>query len=139
MSSVFISYSGKDGRHFAMNLRDLLDKKEIGSFLDFVDNLEHSASWIDNIRKAIENSDILVVLLSNNHLESSTANFELGAAWGQGKPLIPLVLPNTDPENIPPLFDNTKVIYINSKDDLKQAIPHIRRILNLKDNLIDDN
>ena len=95
---IFISYSRKD-RDYVQELVKRLNKDGLETFVDFQD-LKSGASWGSIIENAIESSSVFLFILSNNWANSDSAIFELGAAYGKGKKIIPILI-GTEPEKIP--------------------------------------
>lgn len=102
MTDVFISYSSHDSE-YALQTRRVLEEKGITSFLVEY-GIPVGESWSHAIRRAMEESKQVIVLVSRNSMESNWVQFELGAAWGMGKRVIPLLLPGTKATDLPPLL-----------------------------------
>ena len=92
---VFISYSDKDGA-MAGNLADVLKTLQAKTFLAHVD-INVGAHWNDAVRKKICECHILVALVTPNFRESEYTDQEVGAAWGLGKPILPILADRTAP------------------------------------------
>lgn len=86
---VFLSYAASDAAQ-ALRIRSVLLKQpDIEIFT--TDTLSAGENWIPKLRRALLESDLFIVLLSPNAVESKWVLYELGAAWGLNKPIIPVV------------------------------------------------
>ncbi len=86
---VFLSYAASDAAQ-ALRIRSVLLKQpDIKIFT--TDTLSAGENWIPKLRRALLESDLFIVLLSPNAVESKWVLYELGAAWGLNKPIIPVV------------------------------------------------
>lgn len=88
MRRVFISYSYHDQK-YAEELREALAKLEIGGGLD---PIKSQGIVLQSIREGLDAADVVVVLLSQQALDSVGVNFELGAAQALGKKIVPIEL-----------------------------------------------
>lgn len=88
-SKIFISYSYKDAA-YAELLASLLGEKGFETWLDT--NIKAGDSWENTISKALNESKFVIALLSSDYLDSAYSLVELGAAYGSGKKIIPILL-----------------------------------------------
>src|SRR5437667_6577323 len=86
--SVFISYSRKDAAFVDRLEADL----QARSFHTWVDRsrLEGGQDWLDEIQKAIERSQVLLITLSPEAVESEYVRMEYRHARRKGKQVMPL-------------------------------------------------
>ena len=95
MPRVFISYVHED-KEIAQAIQALLAdmlKLEADVFLS-ADQTQILAGhiWLDRIRSALDQCEILLLLLSERSLNRAWVNFEAGAVWLAGKPVIPICI-----------------------------------------------
>lgn len=96
---IFISHSSID-RNEASKLVDLLRSalnlcaREIRCSSVDGYRLPAGANVADQLRMEVH-ADVFIGLLSNQAMKSLWVNFELGARWGSGRPLIPLLTRGT--------------------------------------------
>jgi len=122
---VFISHSSHDSwiaeqigkRIEAVGATNRLDKH----FLKGGDDIR------ETILRAIRESTEVIVLVSPESLKSHWVSFEIGAAKGKGKRFrVTPILHNLRAEDMGPLLEGFKAIYLNDFDDflieLKQRI-----------------
>jgi flagellar biosynthesis regulator FlaF len=92
---IFISYA-RDDRDRAHTLRRRLNWHEnVSTFM--IDDLEYRENWREELRSRLIDSDLVVVLLSAEALESERVLQDLGAVWGLKKPA---VIVRTGPTNL---------------------------------------
>ena len=86
---VFLSYAAAD-KGYARKLRSLISKRpNLRVFT--TETLSAGEDWESKLRDELSQSDIFVVLLSSNSVDSKWVLHELGAAWALDKPIIPVV------------------------------------------------
>jgi hypothetical protein len=96
---VFISYSHQDAdwvRQFAEALRN----EHVDVWLDQW-QLKAGDFLPDVLGRGLRESDAIVVLLSSSNVRRPSVFFELGAALGTGKKLIPVLDKDVDQSTIP--------------------------------------
>jgi hypothetical protein len=87
-----LSYAVPD-REFAGRLARTLDSQGVSGFLDSLD-VTAGAPWGDQLREALRNADILVVVLTAAAVRSTAVISEIGAAWAADKRIFGIVPPN---------------------------------------------
>jgi len=118
-TDVFVSHSSKDAE-YANELVNILSH-----CIDFFGGvivctsvigygLEFGSPFEKALRKHIEACEVFISLLSMYSLESLFCAFEMGAAWGQKKPIKSILLPGLDVSQLPrPLSSNHCFIWSN--------------------------
>jgi len=92
---VFISFTYKD-KEYANKMYGLLRKiPNIEIFS--LEMITAGEDWESRLRSEIWKSDIFIVLLSENSINSKSVLHEVGAAWALGKRILPIV---TNPDII---------------------------------------
>ena len=94
MAKVFISYT-YDDHTYVEKLRKSLRRLKIAGEFDPVETSLQGAVF-ETMRERLKAVDAVIVLLSKRALASSGVMFELGAAQALGKKILPIVLPETD-------------------------------------------
>lgn len=111
---VFISYSSHDSR-IAARIGKGIEAVGATKRLD-----KHLLKGGDDVRgtilKAIRESDEVIVLLSPESQKSHWVSYEIGAAQGRNKRVTP-ILHNLREEDMGPLLQGFKAIYLNDFDD----------------------
>ncbi|HWM26119.1 MAG TPA: toll/interleukin-1 receptor domain-containing protein [Chthoniobacterales bacterium] len=87
---VFVSYSATD-RRTARELTELLEQKGLTCFLA-EKSIATGARWKEEIRKALIDSRIAVIILTPNSVTSTWVLYEASACWALGKPMAPAAL-----------------------------------------------
>lgn len=89
-SRIFLSYVRADKAH-ANKLRSLLSQRpNVRVFT--TETLSAGEDWESKLKDELSQSDIFMVLLSSNSVNSKWVLHELGAAWALDKPIIPVVI-----------------------------------------------
>lgn len=88
-STVFISHSFKDEK-IVDTITKEIEKLELKCFLA-EKNAQYGKSLPDKVKKAIDTSILVVVILTKDSHSSSSVNQEIGYATSAKKPIIPLV------------------------------------------------
>ncbi|MCA1011396.1 toll/interleukin-1 receptor domain-containing protein [Halobacillus halophilus] len=99
MASIFISHSSEDV-DFATRFMDLLQTQfgltRDDFFMTSDEEFEAGENWINVIRNAVEESVIILPILTPNFLDSQFCLCELGASWVSQKALFPIIVPPLD-------------------------------------------
>lgn len=85
----------------------------------------------DAIRKEVNESSLLVCLLTPESLKSSFVLFELGARWGLKKPLIPLLAHGADYDDLPSPIRDKNAVKLEKEEDLYDLIEAISENLSI--------
>jgi hypothetical protein len=96
---VFLSYSYKD-RPWVEAFTKTLEKAGVREWFDAA-NLPPGERWDELTQDALRKSQILVLILSPNSIDSPWTFFELGAAFADGKRIIPVLTEDLDWRRIP--------------------------------------
>lgn len=89
MRQIFISHSSSD-LDFADVVKNNLEKKGFKVWLDN-NHLPVAEIWTNQIDKALRESEIIIVILSQKSLQSHYVTYEWAFALGEGKKVIPLM------------------------------------------------
>ena len=89
-SRIFLSYVRAD-RTYALKLRSLLSQRPNLSIFT-TETLSAGEDWESKLKDELSQSDIFIVLLSSNSVDSKWVLHELGAAWALNKPIIPVII-----------------------------------------------
>ncbi len=96
---VFISYSGLDA-DWARSFAKALKERGVNVWFD-----EFNVQPGDSVREALESglrgSDVVVALVDPEYPAKPALFFELGAAIGMGKRVVPIVPKGVDPNSLP--------------------------------------
>ena len=91
--SVFVSHiSGETA--IAQWLKAKLDRDFLGALDVFVSSdrmtIEAGRRWLDEVDKALKQADVMILLCSRDSVGRPWVNFEAGAVWLRGIPVVPV-------------------------------------------------
>lgn len=115
MSDVFISYSRKD-ISFARLLHKALVDNGLETWIDWQD-IPPSTDWLAEVYEAIEQADTFIFIISKTSLESRVCGYEIQHAAENNKRLIPIVIEDVDPNQVPRSLAALNWIFFGEKDD----------------------
>jgi hypothetical protein len=135
--SIFISHSSNDAE-LAQLLVDLLrtalniPSKEIRCTSIDGYRLPGGADVDSQIKSEILQSTTLIGLISEKSFDSAYVLFELGARWGTGKNLIPLLAPGMNPDELKGPIIGYNALSCNSNSQLHQLVEDVAKQLDLE-------
>jgi formylglycine-generating enzyme required for sulfatase activity len=88
MARIFISYSRKD-ETFARHLAADLDRLGADVWID-VDDIPAGVNWSTAIQQGLDSSDVMIVVISPDSMESTNVGNEWQYFWDHGHPVIPV-------------------------------------------------
>jgi len=88
--SVFLSYT-RDEVPFVRAVANELQQRGVDVSFDET-RLEPGGSWRDTIDDALQSAKVVIVFVTSKTLASSFVNFEIGAAFGREKRIVPVFL-----------------------------------------------
>lgn len=104
---VFVSHAAPDVG-IAREIRRLLDQvANVRVFMDY--DLAAGSKWQTELRREIENADVVVAVLTPQALESEWMQQEIGAAWALQKRMLPIVTEPAVTQRIPLDLKNVQV------------------------------
>ncbi|MFO8035832.1 MAG: toll/interleukin-1 receptor domain-containing protein [Anaerolineales bacterium] len=120
MADVFISYSRKDIA-FAKKLHAGLGEADLDIWIDWED-IPPSADWMEEIQGAIEGSDAFIFIISARSANSKTCSGEVTFAAENNKRLIPIVIDDIAPGDVPPFVAALNWIFFREEDDFDTSL-----------------
>ena len=128
MSQIFISYSRKD-LAIAEKIINALAKDELEPWVDWK-SIPKGEEFESEIYRGIEESDIFLFLVSPDSVQSDWCNIEITHAVKNGKRLIPIVIRDTNPQNIHPKISKRNWIFCrDGHDDFNKTIEETRKTI----------
>lgn len=101
---VFISHISNE-TELAQSLKQQLEKHFLGLLEIFVssdrETIQAGSKWLDEVDEALRKADIQIVLCSKESVRRPWVNFEAGAVWLRGIPVIPFCHSGMSPNNLP--------------------------------------
>ena len=133
---IFISHSSSDVR-FAAHIVDLIrssimvspDKIRCTSLDGY--RLSIGAEVDKQLRYELLNCKAFIALVSPNSIQSTYVLFEMGARWGAGFSIFPLLVPGAEPELLSgPLYD-ISALDMSSRPQLQQLVGDLSDYLDI--------
>ena len=133
---IFISHSSKDSKianlilelfRFALNI----SSKEIRCTSVDGYRLSGGADVENTLKMEVLNAEVLIGLISEKSFDSAYVLFELGARWGTGKKLIPLLAPGMDANKLKGPIIGYNALSCESNSQLLQLVENIAEVLDL--------
>src|SRR3954471_20949572 len=120
MTSVFISHSGKDSnlvKRLITLLRSALNLHAEDIRATSVDGFRLPVGYNTDelLRQEVNDAKILIGLISRSSINSAYVIFELGARWGSGKPMFPVLAPGFDPGSLEGPLRGINALSCNSR------------------------
>lgn len=101
---IFISHITPD-RDLAALLKEKIEKHFLNLVNVFVssdqESIKAGASWLDALQRALKTASLEIVLCSPASINRPWINFEAGAAWLQGIPVVPMCHSGLEPHQLP--------------------------------------
>ncbi|MGA8311300.1 MAG: TIR domain-containing protein [Terriglobales bacterium] len=107
---VFISYRRDSSSGWAVYFASQLGKEEIVAFVD-TERQDSAVQFPVRLKKAIEECDVFICLLSADTLQSKWVGEEIRLAWGSHKPMVPVFQESyTKPDPSEPLEPHVEAL-----------------------------
>ncbi|HEX6647972.1 MAG TPA: TIR domain-containing protein [Pyrinomonadaceae bacterium] len=120
---IFISYARRDGKEYALKLRDQLKHLDFSCFLD-LDELPAGNSLNKTLKRAIRKSATLVVVGTECAIKSRYVELELGEFSKTGRAIIPIDMEGTLAETSWSILKERDLVWIDeAKSALSKGIP----------------
>lgn len=137
---VFISHITEEA-DLALKLKELIESSFLGMIDVFVSSDETSISagarWLDNISNSLSNCSIELILCSPKSVTRPWINFEAGAGWVRGIPVIPLCHSGMEPVKLPIPLNLLQAAKISEISSLKLIFPVLAQAIGAKTPNID--
>lgn len=112
---IFLSYAMEDSVYATELINSLSQQPNLHVFTS--DKISAGENWRSKIKRELSKSDFFLVLLSPTSVHSKWVQFELGAAWGLNKFIVPVVTSPDVVSRIPLELGDLQVIELK---DLKE-------------------
>ena len=124
---AFISHSSED-IDLASQIDELLRGAGLSCFLAG-NELRAGTVWMDKVRDALRSCRVVVLLLTPNSYSSAWVMSEAGAAWGLGKPIVPVVT-RMPIGGLPELITQYQVRSIETSQDQNRLLTELTSLCN---------
>ena len=122
-TSIFISHTSTETK-LAQHLKERLESDFLGALQVFVSSDQTSigagTKWLDEVEKALKSAALHLVLCSDESVGRPWVNFEAGAAWLRGVPVIPVCHSGMTPTGLPVPLILLEAIEAHQEDDLRK-------------------
>lgn len=133
--SVFISHIS-DETDVAQWLKARLDRDFLGTLDIFVSSdrstIEAGRRWLDEVDKALKGADLQIVLCSRASVGRPWVNFEAGAVWLRGIPVVPVCHSGLEPDALPVPLSMLNGIALSRPAGLAKLYDSVATTLGLK-------
>ncbi len=119
---VFISYSRPDA-DWARSFAEALMKLGLNVWFDEFE-IQPGESLRDGLESGLRESDVFVVLIDPNYPSKPNVFFELGAAIGMGKKLVPIVPKEVEISSLPLELRLRKFLVKDSPEETAEELSH---------------
>ncbi len=130
--SVFISHIS-DETDVAQWLKAALARDFLGMLDIFVSSdrltIEAGRRWLDEVDKALKRADVQIVLCSRESVGRPWVNFEAGAVWLRGIPVVPICHSGLPVDDLPPPLSMLEGIALSDADGLIKLYDVVARTL----------
>lgn len=133
-SKVFISHISQE-----TGLAQILKKHLSEDFLKSLDifvssdgkTIQAGTNWLEAVTAALENAKIEIVLCSKNSVGRPWVNFEAGAGWIRGIPVIPICHSGMEPYDLPVPLNMLQAIKANEPESLQELYEAVAREIDM--------
>ena len=138
--SVFISHIS-DETEIAQWLKARMDRDFLGSLEIFVSSdrttIAAGRKWLDEVDKALKRADLQIVLCSQASVGRPWVNFEAGAVWLRGIPVVPVCHSGLAPAELPVPLSMLEGISLTDGKGLEKLYDCVAGTLQLRTPSID--
>ena len=135
VNTVFVSHTHEDA-DFARVLKEWLDETFLGAVECFVssspESLGPGTDWPELLKKNLQNSSLSLVLLSPGSLARPWLNFEAGAAYVRGVPVIPICIAGLKVADLAAPLSFLQAIQLDVVEDQRTLLTAIGRAVGLR-------
>lgn len=129
---IFISHISSE-TELAQSLKNSLKKHFLGLLDIFVssdkETIQAGTKWLDEVDTALKSADFQIVLCSNESVGRPWVNFEAGAAWIRGIPVIPLCHSGLRPTDLPTPLSMLQAVECSKPDALYKLYDIVAKTL----------
>jgi hypothetical protein len=128
---VFVSHVHEDAA-----VADYLRQRLSAAFLERIDvyvssaRVDHAGEdWLDGIEQALRDCSVLVALCTPSSITKEWVNFELGAAWMLGKPIVPACHGGLTPDDLPAPLSSLRAIELTEPSGVQSLYATVAKKL----------
>ncbi|CAM1345679.1 toll/interleukin-1 receptor domain-containing protein [Tenacibaculum amylolyticum] len=133
---IFVSHISSE-KKYAISIKEWIDETLLGAIDIFVssdkgESIPLGSEWLKKTKKSLQNSSIILVIISNRSLNTKWLYFESGAGYVRDIPVIPICIGELKKNELPPPLNSLEGIEFPNKDDEKKLIEIIAESAGLK-------
>jgi hypothetical protein len=130
MSHIFISYSRKDTSQLNKVLTWLAEQKFVENEIWHDQSIEAGNNWHDEIFEALDSAFAVVVIVTNNLVDSKFCTIEWAYGLGQGIPVLPLLFEEVSITDMPAPLAAKQIINCldNVPDSLSDRLRRLKSV-----------
>ncbi len=117
---VFISYSHSD-REWARKFAEIIEKIGLEVWFDEF-NIKPGQPLVEALEKGLRESDAVVLLINTENVNRPNLFFEIGAAVGMNKAIIPVVPEDFEYKKLPVPLQRIKFLVRNSPEQTAREL-----------------
>lgn len=117
---VFISYSHSD-REWVQQLAEAVVGLGLNVWFDEF-NIKAGQSVNKALEKGLRESEVVAMVINSENLRRPNLFFEMGAALGMTKTIIPIVPKDIDPRKLPLLLQNIKFLIRKAPEETAKEL-----------------
>lgn len=132
---IFISHISEE-QELAVLVKEMIEESFLGIVDVFVssdfNSVKLGQKWLDSITDSLKSCIIELVICSPQSVQKPWINFEAGAGWVRGIPVVPLCHSGIKPEQLPLPLNLLQAASINNISSVKLLLPLIAESLESK-------
>lgn len=140
--TVFISHITEEGE-IARYLKEYVEKKFLRTIEVFVSSHEESIrlgdEWLSAIKSSVSNCGLMVVICSPVSVARPWINFEAGAGWVRGIPVVPMCHSGLDPGMLPIPLNTLQGGLLNTRDDIQKLFGRLAKLADVDSPTVDED
>lgn len=140
--TIFISHITQE-KEIACVIKSFIEEKFLGIVDVFVSSHEESLKlgddWMSTIKNSMIDCTMIIVICSPISITRPWINFESGAGWIKGTPVIPLCHSGLSPGKLPVPLNSFQGGILNKKEDIEKLFNRIASVLEMKPPNSNDN
>jgi hypothetical protein len=117
---IFISYSHSD-QEWARQLAEALAKSGLDVWFDEF-NIKPGQPLAEALEKGLRESDAVILLINSENVNRPNLLFEIGAAVGMNKPMIPVVSRDLEVHRLPALIQRIRFLLRKSPEETAREL-----------------
>ncbi len=139
--TIFISHITEEAE-IANRLKEFVERKFLRTVDVFASSHEQSIrlgdEWFKAIKDSISKCELMIVVCSEISVARPWINFESGAGWVRGIPVIPLCHSGLAPGRLPVPLSSLQAGMLNEQSDLQKLFGRIASVARIDSPLADD-